>query len=409
MSTVVMTLALPEATGAPKMAYFFARALLDHGHRVVLAHGPKPTATNGAAENSIVEPMQEIGVETVLVEGLAFPLGSSVPRRVASVATEHEAGCVIGFQQRDRAVALNAANYAGIAGIVSAQNQHSFRGSWPVRRLKRMVYTRAVRRFADLVICPAEAVRDEIVRDFGVRLERTTVVPNGVDVEGFPDFPEDEKHRVRDEFGVREGELMLVSLGRLDTQKGYDVLLRGVRKLLPSAPPFKLIIVGGISSGPTRPRMERHYAELQSYVAEHGLGQHVQFAGWRNDCPLLLRSADVYVHSARWEGWPLAVVEAMSAQRPTVTTDCSGRPQGFDDGTHGYVVPTGDPAALSEAMLKVMQADSATRAAMGYATRALALEHYDVKKLGEQFVKLVEGVQATHGRDATRGVNGRYT
>lgn len=400
MSTVVMTLALPEATGAPKMAFYFARALHDHGHSVVLAHGPETSA------QSIVGPMREFGVETVLVEGLAFPLGSRVPRLVARIAAEHGASCIIGFQQRDRAVALNAAHYAGIAGIISAQNQHSFRGSWPVRRLKRWVYTRAVRRLADLVICPADAVRDEIVHDFHVPIDRTTVLPNGVDVEAFPDFVAQDKARVRTEFGVRDDELMLVSLGRIDTQKGYDVLLRAVRQMLPSAPPFKLVIAGGVSSGATRLQMERHFAELQAYVVEHGLERHVQFAGWRNDCPLLLRSADIYVHAARWEGWPLAVAEAMSAERPIVTSDCFGRPAGFVDGIHGYVVPTADASALSAAMLKVMQTDSASRVAMGQAARKIALEHYDVKKIGEKFVMLVEGVQRAGSRLPASALNG---
>ena len=395
MSTVVMTLALPEATGAPKMAFYFARAFRERGHQVIVAHGPVPGVDGGGGASSILGPMHEIGAETILVKGLAFPLGRSVPRRIAKIATDRRASSIIGFQQRDRAVALTAARYAGIAGVISAQNQHSFRGSWAVRRLKRWVYTRAVRRWADLVICPAPAVRTEMIRDFGVPAARTMMLPNGIDVAAFPDFPTSEKLRVRAEMGVSSDELMLVSIGRIDTQKGYDVLLDAVRQMLGSAPSFKLVIAGGVSNGPTKAQMERHFSELRSYAVKHALGQHVKFAGWRNDCPLLLRAADLYVHSARWEGWPLAVVEAMSAELPTVTTDCSGRPAGFEDGRHGYVVATADSSALSAAMLTVMRAEPEARSSMGCAARELAQEHYDIRTLGDKFVRAVEAVQGT--------------
>jgi glycosyltransferase involved in cell wall biosynthesis len=392
MSTVVMTLALPEATGAPKMAYLFAQALVGGGHRVVLAHGPDPAADGDGAGESILGPMREIGVRTVPVDGLAFPLTAAAPRRVAEIAVEHAASSVIGFQQRDRAVALKAAHRAGIPGVISAQNRHTFRGTWPVRQLKRRVYMRAVRALAELVICPSEAVRCELIESFGVRPERTVVVPNGIDVERFPNFSDDEKARVRAEFDVGDDELMLLSIGRIDTQKGYDVLLRAVEQMRPPAGPFKLIIVGGISRGPTRKQMERYEKNLRAFVAEKAMQHEVRFAGWRDDCPLLLRAADIYVHSARWEGWPLAVVEAMGAERPIVTTDCAGRPLGFVDGAHGWVVPTGDSGALSRALQDVIAAAPARRAAMGRASRAIALEHYDIRRIGERFVRLIESI-----------------
>ena len=208
-----------------------------------------------------------------------------------------------------------------------------------MRRLKRWVYTRAVQDLADLIICPSGAVQDELTNSFGVRPEQTALVPNGVDVQGFPDFPDEEKSSIRTEFGVGPDELMLISVGRIDTQKGYDILLEAVSQVGTQDKPFKLVIVGGISNGPTRPQMERYQESLKSFVSENGLEGHVHFAGWRDDCPLLLRAADVYVHAARWEGWPLAVVEAMSAELPIVTTDCSGRPFGFVDGEHGWVCP----------------------------------------------------------------------
>jgi glycosyltransferase involved in cell wall biosynthesis len=105
---------------------------------------------------------------------------------------------------------------------------------------------------------------------------------------------------------------------------------------------------------------------------------------------LLLAGADAYVHAARWEGWPLAVLEAMAAARPTITTDCCGRPEGFRDGVHGQVVPSGDVGALRDAMLRMASMDADAREAAGRAVRALAEEHYDIRDVSKRFVGMVE-------------------
>ncbi len=100
-----------------------------------------------------------------------------------------------------------------------------------------------------------------------------------------------------------------------------------------------------------------------------------------------LGRTDVYVHPSRTEGWPLAVCEAMAAGCAVVMTDCAGRPAGFTDGVHGWVVPTGDVTALGEAVVRALTADDETRRAIGAAASEFAHRNFDIGPCSAQVVR----------------------
>ena len=395
VSRFLLTLAYPERTGSPKMAYHFAAALRQAGHSVSVAHGPgpKPTAEGDA---SILPALRSVEANTRLIPGLARPVSPRVSREVARWGSEQGVDAVIGFQQRDRAVALAAARQLGVPGVISAQNQHRFWGRWPLPWIKELVYGRALRHLAKLVVCTSPVVQREVVQRFGVAKGRTCVLPNGIDVAGFPHGGHEGAASIRREFGVEDDRPLAISVGRIDIQKAYDVLLEAVRRLPQSTPSWKLVIVGGVSQGPNQERMEQYHRDLRSFIQQHQLADIIHFAGWRDDIPQILQAADLYVHPARWEGWPLALVEAMAAELSTVTTDCSGRPEKFEDGVHGYVVPKEDPDALAGALSKVLALSPNERRRQGAAARALALAHYDLQPIGKRFVDLMESVLHQH-------------
>lgn len=391
MSSFIVTLALPDATGAAQMTYHFCAALQTAGHRVVLVHGPEPNGLTAAeAQPTILREMKRAGIETVAEPRLAFPITRAVRRHVVTQARRVNAAAVIGVMQRDRAVALQAAREIGIPGIVSAQNQHVFWGPWPLPLVKRAYYRRALSRLASLVICTSEAVQREIVHEFRVPSERTRVLPNAIDVREFAPVDPAEATGARRELGVEPDELMLINVGRLDLQKGQDVLIRALAYLSETRPPVKLVLVGGVAQGPAAARTKRFERALKARVAASALEGRVTFAGWRTDVRRLLGSADVYVHSARWEGSALAVMEALASRLPVVTTNCSGWPSGFVNGTHGWVVDKEDPAALAKALGRAVSLNHRDMAAMGRACRELAEERYDIRPVARRFVELVE-------------------
>lgn len=376
--TVVMALAVPDRTGASRMQAYFAHKLIERGYSVRLLHGP--TSDIKDREDSLLGEQREFGVETVCLPILRRPVPYLSYRMVESAAE----GCIaiVGVHQRDRAAAMTAAVGLGVPGIVAAQNQHSFGGRGSIARLKRLYYGRRIKSGAALVVCTSETVRTEMIESFGLAPHVCVVLPNGIPTS---DVPPSNSARP-------SGGLEFIAVGRLDPQKGYEVLLRAWHQAALGAH-CRLRIVGGLTPGNGLERSRRYAQELNDLVSELDIDASVAFEGRRDDVRALLGQAQVFLHSALWEGpaLPLAIMEAMDASLPIVMTDCSGWPDGFIQGTHGEVVTAGSVDQLAEAIRNMSGRGRRERDAMGRACRDLVRESYDIEVIGNRFVDLVEG------------------
>ncbi len=388
MFNIAMTLAVPDNTGASRMLCHYGRALKRRGHNVVLIHGTPPRLVDGKA-TSILPEVKASQIETRLAPVLRTPIPPIVYRQVR----KHARGCdaVIGFNQRDRAVAVKVAASLGVPSILAIQNQHNFWGPLCLPRLKRRYYAAAVRNHANLLVCASDVPKREAIDWFGVSPERCVVLHNGVNVPQV-NVNEGKRYRLRSELGVSPRDRVFVNVGRLDTQKGQDNLVEAWGRLQKHHADSKLLLVGDVTVGSQAARSMQYKQSLLKQISDANLADSIKLLGWRDDVPDILQLADVYVHSARWEGWPLAVAEAMFAKLPIVMTDCSGRPVEFVDGVHGYVVPTDDVASLAGAMELMMKQPETELRAVGEACRLLAERHYDINRTGEKFADLVERV-----------------
>nr|WP_218860810.1 glycosyltransferase family 4 protein [Petropleomorpha daqingensis] len=144
---------------------------------------------------------------------------------------------------------------------------------------------------------------------------------------------------VRAELGVEEGRPLVVAVGRLHPQKGYDVLLDAVARWAGVVDP--LVVIAG--DGPLQ-------EELSARIAAERLP--VALLGRRDDVADLLGAADLCVLPSRWEGSPFTGQEALRAGTPLVCTRAGGMPELF--GTAAEMVPVGDAAALADAVVRVL-------------------------------------------------------
>ncbi|QDU81413.1 Spore coat protein SA [Polystyrenella longa] len=390
MARIGMTLANPNYTGACKMARLYGQAFLAAGHDVVLLHGPEITSENH--DQTFIDALREDGFETELIPEMNKLIGPAVIKNTVEQARKYTLDCLIGFQQRDIPVALKASKELNLPALTSFQNQHTFHGRWPLPKLKESIFARLVRKELTLGICTSPAVQEEVVQRFKVLRKKTCVVYNGVEVLNFPEVSPEACQLVRDEFGIASDELMLINVGRIDPQKGLETLAQAVVQFKKSHPDqkFKLIQVGDVIAGPNQQNILKYREKLVDYVKSHGLADCFIMAGWRNDCPTLLKAADIYVHSAIWEGWSLAVVEAMGARLPSIQTDCCGVPEHYEQGKHGFIVPKGDASALSNAMAQMIEFSAEKRSEIGEAGFQFAAEYFEIQKTSQRFVQLVE-------------------
>ncbi|MCB0981032.1 MAG: glycosyltransferase family 4 protein [Acidimicrobiaceae bacterium] len=386
MATILMTLALSDTSGASLVALRYASALRERGHEVALAYGP--TGRPGAPLHAPIVPrFEELGAVAEYVPALARPIGSAAPAAVAALARRVGAAAIVGIQQRDRAVALRAARRVGVPGLVTLQNRHIFWGAPPVRLVKRRYYQWHLRH-ATAAVCVSDHVGREAVQRFGLPPAKVHVVRNAV--APFPTVAPEVAAAVRAEFAA-EGRVLLASVGRIDRQKAQDVLLAALAMLPPSSlQRLRVVLVGGTTMGARSGTATAFLAELEAGAERLGLQDVVRFSGFRSDVAAVLAAADAYVQPSRWEGFPLALLEAMTAGLPVVATEGAGRPDGFVDGTHGWIVPSEDPGALAAALERMLALTAGERREMGAADAALVAAAYRVEDMTRGFVDVVE-------------------
>jgi glycosyltransferase involved in cell wall biosynthesis len=141
----------------------------------------------------------------------------------------------------------------------------------------------------------------------------------------------------------------VVALGRLSDEKGFDVLIRAFARCAPDQPQWSLVIAG---EGARR-------RDLEAQVAEAGVADRVRLPGRVRDTETLLAASDLFVLSSRFEGFPNALLEAMSVGLPTIAFDCDSGPAAIiRTGLDGVLVPAGDIDALAREMNRLMGDDS---------------------------------------------------
>ncbi len=165
---------------------------------------------------------------------------------------------------------------------------------------------------------------------------------------------------------------LALAVGRLIEQKDHATLLRGFALVRAEVPDARLAILG---SGPLE-------AETRRLAAELGLEDAVTLPG-RTEIRDWLERADVFVHTSRWEGFGIVLLEAMLAGLPVVATRVSAVPEVVADGETGILVEPGDHTALAKAVGALL-ADSERATALGETGRLRARTEFSVARMAEE-------------------------
>ncbi len=247
---------------------------------------------------------------------------------------------------------------AGGTPLVSTKHNDDRFRLGPYRLVERAITRRAGR-----VIAITDALRRFLVDGVGLPERKVEVVHYGLD-----DLPP--AWGDAGDVPLPAGARVLLCVGRLADQKGVDVAVRAVAHVRERVPEAVLVVLG---EGPERARLEAL------------AGDGVQLPGRVGDVAAWYRRADVLVHPARWEGFGLALLEAMLAGKPVVATRVSSAPEIVVDGETGLLVPPDDPQALAEALLALL-GDPARAAALGAAGLARARSEFSVERMADRTV-----------------------
>jgi sugar transferase (PEP-CTERM/EpsH1 system associated) len=212
--------------------------------------------------------------------------------------------------------------------------------------------------------------------------EQVTYIPNGIDLDRFPEGAD--ASGLRSEFGLQPSNRVLMSIGRFVPVKNFPFLIRSFARVRERHPEARLLLVGaGDREG------------LAALADSLGVGEAVLYPGTRGDVPALLNLADVYVNSSTFEGMSNTILEAMAASRPVVATAVGGNHELVREGETGFLVPSGDEEALVDRLHTLLD-DDALRSEMGAAARKVVARDHPI-------TRTVDGYNAMYLEAMLRG------
>jgi glycosyltransferase involved in cell wall biosynthesis len=325
--------------------------------------------------------INDLGVEIVHLKR-RHPLNPITPVRLARVFKKNRVDIIHAHSPIAALWGRVAARKAGIPAVVTVHlpvdQYHGARKTLRARSGRRLYialdrwlnhrpsYTRK------LIYVSQDAYQHQVTT--GQSLSETAVViPNGIDLRPFLQI---NRGDARTHFGLSPGTKVITFVGRLDEQKGVEILVDAIAALKVPGLDFKLWLVGeGIL-----------HQDLMNQVQGLGLTGEIKFWGYQDDIPLFLKASDIFVLPSRFEGMSIALLNGMAAGLPSVVTRVGDNAHLVTHGMHGLVVTPGDVGELSNALLTLMT-DQALCRRMSEAAQEQVQHYSDVL-----MVRSLEGV-----------------
>lgn len=352
---IALTLASLGAGGAERVITLLARHWIAAGHRVTIICFDQPDDLVFHPLDPAVDVVR-LGLPPVR-NGRQHLVARLVVRRVAAMRAALKAAApdlVISFLFKVNIITLLAGRGLDVPIAVSERNHPSMQPASPFwSRMRRITYPSA-----KLLILQTEASRQALPPALRARGH---VIPNPIlRYERRPEPP---------------GAKILAAVGRLDTQKGFDMLLEAWAMVQDRHPDWSLSIWG---IGPNQPALSEQIDRL-------GLAGRASLRGLSANSADWIAAASAFVLSSRYEGFGNALAEAMAAGLPVVAFDCEFGPgEMITHGQDGLLVPPGDVPALAESISSLLAnrdlrdrlGPAASRSATRYAADAV-LQHWD--------------------------------
>ena len=313
----------------------------------------------------------------------ALALKENAPHYVAAVKE------IIGLLRNLRADILLCHGYKpDLLGLIAARRVGnpvvSVSRGWTGETLKVRVnetLDRLSLYFMDAIVCVSEGQADK-VRGLGVSASRLTVIRNAINVDRFANLDPAYRDTLQGMFDAPRS-LIVGAAGRFSPEKGFANLVAAATGVIREDPNIGFVIFG---EGRLR-------GELEQQITSLGLSGKVLLPGFHSDLDKFIPAFDLLALPSYTEGMPNIVLEGSAASVPVVATAVGGTPEAVQDGISGYLVPSGDPDALAEHILRVLtSADGGRR--MGEQGREYVRANFSFSVQATEYQRLFDSLIA---------------
>jgi glycosyltransferase involved in cell wall biosynthesis len=289
----------------------------------------------------------------------------SAAARLATVLTNNSIDLVILMQSQDIHLASLATRSSPRVKLVFYQQMNS-------RHNKRDLLHTWIYSKLSLWISLTQGMREDVLTFTRMPREKVKVLPLGADLHQF-NPAHFTKREARAFFGLPSGKKIIGVLGRLDPQKGQEILLRAVPEVMKKHRDVLFVIAGDETAG------EQGYkAHLEDVCRAFAIEPYVKFLPFTDDVPHLMAALDIFALPSFSETFGLVVVEAMAMERPIIATNAGGLPEIITNGKTGLLIEPRDANAVARAIHRVLS-DNVLRISLAHSARAEAVRRYSLE------------------------------
>ncbi len=270
--------------------------------------------------------------------------------------------------------------------IMNPQGLEEFKTKNPFKYILYVPFRQQVRfgaKYSQKVIATDKCSVDEVKEHLRITEEKIAVLPNAIDIEECLHFVDEKVKKVlRERFALSKRSIIFLSVGRLERNKGYHLLIESLAQIKNDLPSdWCWFLVG---HGSDRKLLEKK-------VEVSGLTSNVIFSGSLNDKDLhnIYELAHVFIHPTLYEGSSIVTLEAMAHKRPIIANATGGLPDKVKEGYNGYLCQAGDVEDLAKKIIMIMQRkkDFFT---MGENSFKLIQKDFSWDKVIQQYIKIYE-------------------
>jgi glycosyltransferase involved in cell wall biosynthesis len=305
--------------------------------------------------------IKEMGVELrVLRQRCHFDVARI--RELVSLLRRDRIEILHSFLFKANAYAWPAQLLSGVPHLITSVRSCNTELGFLQRWVNRLAF-----RSSDVVICNGHAVRSFVARRFGVPIDKSIVIHNGIDLRRFETSLEP---------GVTNGlpsnaeDKVVITVARLVPEKDLQLFIEAAKLVTNEYANVRFLIVG---DGPRR-------SELMRYASDNALDRTIFFLGERDDVPRLLANADVFWLTSKWEGLPNVVLEAMASGKPVIAREVGACSELIDHGETGFLVQDRDAKQFARYTLDLLTNPALSRE-MGAAGKAFARKEFSTARM----------------------------
>ena len=230
---------------------------------------------------------------------------------------------------------------------------------------------RVAGRFCTMCFCVSKYHRNMGLKMRWLKPEKSLVIYNGID-----EAPTGTSG-LREEFDIEEDLPVIGTVMRLREPKQPIFTIKVMNEILKRGHKAKLIIVG---DGPM-------YDDCRLTISKFKLDDHVLLLGTRLDARELINDMDIVTLFSRWEGLPIAIIEAMFAAKPVVSSSVGGIPEIIDEGVNGFLIDDFDITKAADQISSLLE-NKSLRLSIGRAARQKAMESFSKDRMVENYDKV---------------------